>query len=186
MNRAAYVLIAGVAATAACSDGDPVATLPLYDVAPAMGVAANGGNNAAVPLSGGEEVPARETRARGAAVFHLDDAGSTLTYRLIASNITNVVASHIHIGPAGENGPVGVFLFGPAPAGGGRTDGVLAEGSLTPGDFVGPLAGLGMDDLIDHMVTGNAYVNVHTNDGVDPIDTGPGDFPGGEIRGQIR
>jgi hypothetical protein len=28
-------------------------------------------------------------------------------------------------------------------------------------------------------------VNVHTNDGVDPADSGPGDFPGGEIRGQI-
>jgi hypothetical protein len=32
---------------------------------------------------------------------------------------------------------------------------------------------------------GNAYVNVHTSDGVDPGNTGPGDFPGGEIRGQI-
>jgi hypothetical protein len=27
---------------------------------------------------------------------------------------------------------------------------------------------------------------VHTNDGVAPANTGPGDFPGGEIRGQIR
>jgi hypothetical protein len=27
---------------------------------------------------------------------------------------------------------------------------------------------------------------VHTNDGVAPPDTGPGDFPGGEIRGQVR
>jgi hypothetical protein len=27
---------------------------------------------------------------------------------------------------------------------------------------------------------------VHTNDGVPPPNTGPGDFPGGEIRGQIR
>jgi hypothetical protein len=29
-------------------------------------------------------------------------------------------------------------------------------------------------------------VNVHTNDGIDPTNTGAGDFPGGEIRGQIR
>jgi hypothetical protein len=36
------------------------------------------------------------------------------------------------------------------------------------------------------IMKGNAYVNVHTNDGVDPINTGPGDFPGGEIRGQIH
>ena len=34
--------------------------------------------------------------------------------------------------------------------------------------------------------SGNTYVNVHTNDGVAPPNTGPGDFPGGEIRGQIR
>jgi hypothetical protein len=27
-------------------------------------------------------------------------------------------------------------------------------------------------------------VNVHTNDFVDPPSTGPGNFPGGEIRGQ--
>jgi len=36
------------------------------------------------------------------------------------------------------------------------------------------------------MRAGNTYVNVHTNDGVAPTNTGPGDFPGGEIRGQIR
>jgi len=33
---------------------------------------------------------------------------------------------------------------------------------------------------------GNAYVNVHTNDGMAPPNSGPGDFPGGEIRGQLR
>jgi hypothetical protein len=26
---------------------------------------------------------------------------------------------------------------------------------------------------------------VHTNDGTDGVNTGPGDFPGGEIRGQL-
>jgi hypothetical protein len=40
--------------------------------------------------------------------------------------------------------------------------------------------------LLEAMGNGNAYVNVHTDDGVDPADTGPGDFPGGEIRGQIE
>jgi hypothetical protein len=36
------------------------------------------------------------------------------------------------------------------------------------------------------MRTGNTYVNVHTNDGVAPANTGPGDFQSGEIRGQVR
>jgi hypothetical protein len=36
------------------------------------------------------------------------------------------------------------------------------------------------------MRNGWAYVNVHTNDGIAPTNTGPGDFPGGEIRGQLE
>jgi hypothetical protein len=97
-----------------------------------------------------------------------------------------VVQSHIHIGAAGTNGPISVFLYGPVPAGGGRVNGVLAQGTITAADFIGPLAGLTMADLIAAMQAGNAYVNVHTNDGVAPTNTGPGDFPGGEVRGQIR
>jgi hypothetical protein len=42
-----------------------------------------------------------------------------------------------------------------------------------------------MADLIAAIEAGNAYVNVHTNDGVGATNTGPGDFPGGEIRGQL-
>ena len=141
--------------------------------------------NFVTPLSGAEEVPARDTLARGAAVFQLSADGSSMSWRLIASNIENVVASHIHIGPAGVNGPVAVFLFGPAPAAGGRHDGVLSSGRFTAADFVGPLAGMPMSALVDALESGNAYVNVHTNDGVDPTNQGPGDFPGGEIRGQL-
>ena len=51
---------------------------------------------------------------------------------------------------------------------------------------MGSLAGQPLSALIDQINAGNAYVNIHTNDGVAPTDTGPGDFPGGEIRGQIR
>ena len=35
------------------------------------------------------------------------------------------------------------------------------------------------------IATEQAYVNVHTNDGVAPPNTGPGEFPGGELRGQL-
>ena len=159
--------------------------LPVFGDSPALGIAANG-VNAAVPLSGNEEVPARATRGRGTAIFHLSNDGSSLDYKLIVANIENVVQAHIHIGAAGTNGPVGVFLYGLAPSGGGRVNGVLAEGTLTAAHFIGPLAGLTMSDLIAAMQAGNAYVNVHTNDGVPPTNSGPGDFPGGEVRGQIR
>ena len=121
------------------------------------------------PLSGDEEVPPRETQAHGVAIFQLSPDGTELSYRLIASNIENVVA----------------FLFEAESAGGGRHDGVLSTGTITAADLVGPLAGMPLSALIGEMEAGNTYVNVHTNDGVAPTNTGPGDFPGGEIRGQL-
>jgi len=134
-------------------------------------------------ISGGDEVPPRETGARGVATFRLDGAGTELGFRLIVANIENVFAAHIHCGVVGVNGPIGVTLFAGAPAG--RTDGVLAAGSLTAPD---PGNGCGWADLaavVAALESGNAYVNVHTNDGVDPPNSGAGDFPGGEIRGQV-
>jgi hypothetical protein len=137
-------------------------------------------------LGGGEEVPLRDTNAVGQTIFHLRDDGAALTYKLIVANIDNVVAAHIHLGPAGVNGPVVAFLAGPFAPAGGRVDGILAEGTITSADLTGPLAGMDLSVLLAAMRTGGAYVNVHTNDGVPPTNTGPGDFPGGEIRGQIR
>ncbi|MGQ0796325.1 MAG: CHRD domain-containing protein [Methanobacteriota archaeon] len=137
-------------------------------------------------LSGAQEVPATETLAWGAATFSLSPDGSTMRYQLIVANIWNVVASHIHLAPAGVNGAVVQFLYGPAAPAGGRLDGVIAQGTFTAASFVGPLAGQPMSALVDAMQSGNAYVNVHTSDGV-ADDPGPaGDYPGGEIRGQIQ
>jgi hypothetical protein len=137
-------------------------------------------------LSGEEEVPVRETLAQGQATFRLSADGSTLSYRLIVANLDNLVASHIHLGPFGVNGPVVAFLAGPFAPGGGRVDGVVATGTVTSANLVGPLVGQDLSVLIAALRNGGAYVNVHTNDGVAPTNTGPGDFPGGEVRGQIR
>jgi CHRD domain-containing protein len=141
--------------------------------------------NFAVPLSGGNEVPARDTNARGVATFKLSEDGTALSYKLNVANIENVFAAHIHCGALGVNGPVGVTLFMGAP-GGGRTDGTLAEGTITVPD---PGNGCGWTNLaavLAAMNSGSTYVNVHTNDGAPPANTGPGDFPGGEIRGQVK
>jgi len=137
-------------------------------------------------LSGAQEVPAAETLAWGEATFTLLPDRETIQYRLVVANIWNVVASHIHLGPAGVNGPVVAFLYGPADPAGGRMDGVLATGVITAAKLVGPLAGQPLSALVEAMQTGNAYVNVHTSDGV-ADEAGPaGDYPGGEIRGQIQ
>ena len=137
-------------------------------------------------LNGGEEVPTRDTRATGTAVFKLSDDGTELQYRLVVANIENVVAAHIHIAPFGANGPVVAFLYGNVPPAGGRVDGVLATGTITAANLTGPLAGQALSVLVEAIEAGNAYVNVHTNDGVGDPNSGPGDFPGGEIRAQME
>jgi hypothetical protein len=158
-------------------------------IATAAAVAAFNGN-VGTHLKGRFEVPLRHTNAQGQAIFRVSDDGSSVDYKLIASNIDNAFMAHIHMAPIGVNGPIVVWLYPstapvPGPLGSGRHDGVLAEGTFTAADLVGPLAGHPLSELIAAIQAGNAYVNVHTNDGQDGINTGPGDFPGGEIRGQL-
>jgi hypothetical protein len=129
-------------------------------------------------LSGGEEVPPNDSLARGQASFQLSRDGTELSYRLIVANIENVTQAHIHLAPAGANGPVVAWLYPSAPPAQlipGRFEGVLAEGTITEANLVGQLAGEPLDTLLEHMRAGNTYVNVHTSQ-----------FPPGEVRGQIR
>jgi hypothetical protein len=150
-----------------------------------LGAPASAGDNFVANLSGRDEVPARDTQAVGVATLKVRDGGAGLDFKVNVANIDNVFAAHIHCGPPGVNGPVGVTLFMGMP-GGGTFNGTLAEGTATAPD---PANGCGWADLaavIAAIQSGNTYVNVHTNDGVAPPNTGPGDFPGGEIRGQVH
>ena len=136
-------------------------------------------------LSGREEVPMRDTRATGHVNFKLNKEGTELEYRLVVANIENVVAAHIHLGARGTNGAVVVTLYGPADPGTGKKSGVLTEGTITAANLTGELAGRTLLDLIATFDAGNAYVNVHTDDG--QAGSGrAGDIPEGEIRGQIH
>jgi len=175
-------VIAAAALFAACSQSSPSTPSPTAGADSSLGA----GVAFVAHLSGSEEVPPNDSSATGQAVFRVDRSGDSLHYRLIASGIENVIAAHIHVGEAGENGPPVVFLFGPAAPGGGPSNGVLSSGTIEASDLIGPLAGEPLSVLLDAMAAGGTYVNVHTNDGIDPTDTGPGDIPGGEIRGQIR
>ncbi|NHN46511.1 CHRD domain-containing protein [Halostella sp. JP-L12] len=122
--------------------------------------------------SGDEEVPPVDTEATGTGTFKLRKGGSELQYKLTVANITDAVAAHIHYEVAGENGPVIVGLYGGSTTG--RTQGVLAEGTITDDDLTGPFSGRTVADLVDAIRAGNTYVNVHTEA-----------HPAGEIRGQI-
>lgn len=136
-------------------------------------------------LSGGDEAPvARDTHARGVAIFQLSADGTELHYRIVVANIENVFAAHIHCGAPGVAGPIGVTLFMGSP-GGGAFNGVLTTDSVTAPDAANACGWTDLDGVIAAIESGNTYVNVHTNDGMAPPDTGPGDFPTGEIRGQV-
>ena len=192
------VALAAIVAIVACSSEQNVPTefevsTPLY---------AKGGNAADIMnthLSGDEEVLAGAitpalSEAQGQAIFRV--TGTMVEFRLIASNIHNVIMSHIHCDIPGANGPIAQWLFpqttgGPQLPNPGLTtqNGVLATGTFNaagvncPADTNNPASGM---PLLTAMRNGWIYVNVHTNDGVAPANTGPGDFPGGEIRGQVE
>ena len=151
----------------------------------ALAPGAVAGDNFVATLSGGQEVPARDTQARGVATFKLREDGAALAFKVNVANIDNVFAAHIHCGAVGVNGPVGVTLFMGAPAGG-PVNGTLAEGTITAPDAGNGCGWADLAAVVAAMASGATYVNVHTNDGIPPVDTGPGDFPGGEIRGQVR
>jgi CHRD domain len=160
-----------------------VAMLTLAVLALASPVVA--GDNFVATLSGGQEVPARDTQAVGVATFKLREDGTALEFKLNVANLDNAVAAHIHCGAVGVNGPVGVTLFMGAPAGG-VVNGTLAEGTITAPDLGNACGWADLAAVLAALRSGATYVNVHTNDGVAPPNTGPGDFPGGEIRGQVR
>lgn len=125
-------------------------------------------------LDGSSEVPPVTTGAQGEAIFQLNSDGTELHFKLNVANIENVRAAHIHFAAQGVNGPVVVPLYtGPTITG--RFQGTLSEGVITATDLTGPLTGGELEDLTVIMESGEAYVNVHTDQN-----------PGGEIRGQVH
>lgn len=128
-------------------------------------------------LWGREQVPPIATQALGVATLEVAPDGNSIRYRLEVSRAVNVQMAHIHVAPPGQNGPVVVWLYPPAPPPQlrpGRLDGELASGAFTAANLVGPLARQPLAALLERMRVGEAYVNVHTV--ADPA---------GEIRGQI-
>lgn len=137
-------------------------------------------------LSGAEEVPVRETKAKGLLTLKLSHDRQSIHYALIVSRIDNVLQAHLHLGERGVNGPIVAWIYPEAPPAvwrPGRTEGVLSYGSIE--QLYGPMEGQTVEQLWAEIRAGRVYVNVHTNDMEGEVNTGPGDFPGGEIRGQV-
>ena len=120
-------------------------------------------------LSPANEVPPKTTTGTGIATF--TDLGTEIDATLVLTNMTGVIASHIH-GPAaaGVNTGVIINLFLPNVATG-TVNGEVWHGSITNANN----ANVSLDSLRVLFNNGMAYVNVHTSAN-----------PGGEIRDQVH
>jgi CHRD domain len=140
----------------------------------ATGVTAIPGKTYTADLSGKDVVPAVETTATGSASFTVDATGTRIQFVLSVSNITDVIASRVHVGKPGSNGS-GVLILYPGPTQSGTFTGSLSGGSFGPSALIGTLADKTIADFVALITSGQAYVNVGTVKN-----------PGGEIRGQIH
>ena len=140
-------------------------------------------------LTGAQEVPPRQTPASGRGRTELRD-GDELRYDVHVHHIQNVVVTHIHAGAVGVAGPVCVTIYAQVPPGGGREDGKLTDGTATALDpnlssTALTACGGSWEGFLALHRAGGTYINVHTNDGDLTPNEGPGDFPQGELRGQM-
>lgn len=140
-----------------------------------------------VELSGANNVPDPiKTPASGLLEMTVSPNGQSVSYVLTVKDIQNVSEGDIHLGPAGANGPLVVKLFHAESPKKGPVNGVLAQGKFGAADLLGSMKGAPLSELLEMFADGNAYVNVHTDDGLEPANSGPGDYRLGEIRGQIK
>jgi len=88
----------------------------------------------------------------------------------------DVTGAHIHLGALGVNGGVVVGFINPSNTAS-TVDAVAGTiiGTIDSSSLSGSLLGQPLSDLVNEMISSNAYVNIHT------VANG-----GGEIRGQIE
>lgn len=120
-----------------------------------------------VTMDGSQENPAVTTGGQGTGYAVLDGERNDLRYRFTYHGLSGPLTAggHFHTGTRGRNGPLvkAIALAGEPAAG--TLDGNWAAGAATQ-----PLT----DALVDSLIAGAIYVNLHTAAN-----------PGGEIRGQL-
>jgi len=108
-------------------------------------------------IDSSQSVPVTTTNATGTLWAVLDPASQTLTYRVTYANLdSQFTAAHFHLGAPGTNGGVVTPI---------TFTGNTAQGQWT--DIP--------DSLIDDMMKGDIYINIHSKK-----------YPAGEIRGQLK
>lgn len=127
-------------------------------------------------LSPLQEVPPVTSPGSGTATLTIDPDTLAWTLDISYGGMTSgMTVAHIHRAPAGSNGPVIIGLDG-IPLSGGRPSwnllpvgaNAFSSGGPVAAPFAFPAAELA------NLLNGNTYINIHT-----------GQFPGGELRGQL-
>lgn len=135
-------------------------------------------------LSGAQEVtnPAGgvATDTTGTITVEFDRALTRAQFRITVRNGTGITQAHFHCGPAGVNGPVVAFLFGPVDSPVDVSDGSI-EIALYNSDIISPETMEVCDVPLNNIASlafamraGKIYANVHSTV-----------FPAGVIRGQL-
>ena len=130
-------------------------------------------------LVGANEVPSINTAGSGE--FRMQIVGSDINFSLSFSDLSSALTvAHLHFASTKVSGGVMICLCG----GGGQPDCPAATsgtitGTITAANVTGPTTqGIDVGDLdsaLEAVREGLAYANMHT-----------ANFPGGEIRGQVR
>ena len=130
-------------------------------------------------LSGANEVP--PINSAGTADFDMTIRDGMITFSLRFSGLSSALSvAHLHFAPTKVAGGVMIFLCGGGgqPACPATTSGNIT-GTITAANVTGPTAqGIAAGDLdsaLEAVRDGLSYANMHTTN-----------FPGGEIRGNLR
>ncbi len=108
-------------------------------------------------LDGSQSVPSVSTAATGTAWAVLSADSKTLTYRVTYANLSSsFTASHFHLGAISTNGAV--------------VEPITFTGNTAQGEWTNI-----PDSIVSALMTGKIYINIHSNN-----------YPGGEIRGQLK
>ena len=138
---------------------------------------AGNATNFNVALSGANERPTpNDSTTTGTAQLHVNQALTEITFRLDVTDgedLLGAAGAHFHCGPADGTGPIVVWIAGSFLPG---YDGAMElRGTVKDENIVNTACGATILELVESMLDGNVYVNVHSTE-----------FPGGVIRGQIQ
>lgn len=138
---------------------------------PALALGGTSAERLSATLTGGNEVPAVDTPARGRARLTISrvDGRTRIRWRLEGRGLSGTPqAAHIHLGARGQAGPV-IFPMKVRPFS------LPASGTLDRGDFQPAPGARTFSAALRAIRAGRTYTNVHTQR-----------YPAGEIRGQNR